>query len=166
MNEVVIGARAFAIEEGKVKDKDQGVMYVCDMPTLTQELIDRLPEIQDIKAYKELLEDFRSRSKEFAEKHPMPIGDVAVITVDTQGGSKIIGPGWAFVSKSPVSAEVALEIEAKATSMEEALDMIENAQGREERGIESTSIEDSRDVKRGNPDNNELTRAQIAARGR
>ena len=50
--------------------------------------------------------------------------------------------------------------------MEEALDMIENAQGREERGIESTSIEDSRDVKRGNPDNNELTRAQIAARGR
>ncbi len=162
MSEIELGARALHFRpDGEIEEVDQGLMKVTNMPDLTQQFIERLEEIQDITAYKEALANFQKNSREVAERFPMPEGNVAVVTIHGMGTKIIIG-NEAYVPESEVSADLIPAIQ-RATSIQDVKEIVDNAQSREDRSPDATSIEDSRDENRGNPDNNDMTRAQRAA---
>jgi len=156
MSGVVIGGSLLYWDGNKIFETEKEEMPVRDLPEKEQEFIRAVMEAQNINAYKEALQAY------YGEDAQVPQGNAKVVTIHGMG-SKIFVGNEAYVPEAEVPAEVAILVETKATSIDEAKDIVENYIGRDEQQPDVTSLENREEEQRGNIENNEMTRAQRAS---
>lgn len=159
MNNIELSGNVFfGDENGKVTEVERANqnLKIMDMPEKEQEFIRAVMEAQDIDAYKEALQAY------YGDNTQVPQGNAKVVTIHGMG-TKIFVGNEAYVPEVEIPADVALVVETKATSIDEAKNIIENYIGRDEKSPDITSMENRENEQRGNIENNEMTRAQRAS---
>ena len=127
------------------------------MPERDNEWVKKILKIDNIEDYK----------KAFAEIYPenaIPEGNVRCESF-ADIGTKIFVGNQAYVPETNVvlPSDIVERINREVTTIDEAKKIVEEYIGSIDRNPDSHSLEDERTEQRGNPENNEMTRAQRAS---